>query len=305
MKKIIILIVSLLVLVSCSKNEEKKDEFIVVANKPLELIVQELVGDEIELYCITKPSDSPHTFNPKPSDIQRIENGKIFLYVSDEIDNWVKKGIRKDKIEVIDYIPLERKRYYGVVCCNDTNLDDDDDCGEGFTDPHFWLDPLIVKEVVPEISRDLVNAFPEQKEFINKNRDRFIAELEKLDKAIENEMKVLKGAALLSFHPSYEYYINRYGLLSAGAIEISPGKEITPQYLQELKKRIEKYGIENIFTEPQLPEKSANCLAEIAKVQVQILDPLGGADNTKTYRDLLLYNTLQLKKYLKKPINKK
>ncbi len=292
---------ALVMLISCGKKEDKGHDFIVVANKPLELIVQELVGDRIDLYCITKPTDSPHTFNPKPSDMQRLELAKLFFYTSDRLDNWVRKDMRKDKIEVIQYIAIEHKQFYGNACCDEFGYTNKEgDCGEGFIDPHFWLDPIAVKGILPKITRDLVNAFPEHSEFINKNKDRFIAELDQLHETIKKELAEQRGAALLSFHASYGYFIARYNLLYAGAIEISPGKEITPKYLNELKRRIEAYQITNIFTEPQLPENSARNLAEIAKVDLQVLDPLGGNDNTMNYRDLLLYNTIQLKKHLNK-----
>lgn len=302
MKRLFTILIALISLAACNSEKVESEGFIVVANKPLELIVKELVGDRIDLHCITKPSDSPHTFNPKPSDIHKMQTGKLFFYVNKNLDSWVNEEMRNDMIELSHFLPNDSKIYFGQPCCESKDKPKPTgDCGEGFVDPHFWLNPMLVKEIVPTICTKLEDAFPMHKEYIVKNRDRFIKELDKLDETIKSEMAELKGAALLAFHLSYEYYIAQYGLVSAGAIEESPGKEITPQYMKELKEVIEKYGIENIFTEPQLSEKSAKNLAELAKVQIQVLDPLGGTEKTKTYNDLLLYNTLQLKKYLNKP----
>lgn len=304
-KKIYTLLIALVALVACNSSKKVENEgLVVVANKPLELIIKELVGDRIEIHCITKPSDSPHTFSPKPSDIHKMQTGKLFFYVNKNLDSWVNEELRSDIIGLAHFLSIDSKIYFGQPCCESKNEPKPSgDCGEGFVDPHFWLNPILVKEIVPIISTKLEEAFPKHKEFINNNKDRFIKELDKLDETIKNEMAGLSGVAVLAFHQSYEYYIKQYGLMSAGAIEVAPGKEITPQYVQELKDRIEKFRIKNIFIEPQLSAKSANSLAELANVEVQVLDPLGGTKETSTYRDLLLFNTLQLKKYLAKPKN--
>lgn len=296
-----ILIVIMSLISGCGAKNYKsasQDDLIAVSNQPLYMIINELTGGEINIFCITQPGDSPHTYSPKPSDIAKAESAKLFFYVSDNLDNWAAKSANTSKTQVLGMVPKDKLlNFNSGHNCDDCREEHTPSSGNS-TDPHFWLDPLAVKAVIPALREKLIAAFPDYKDIIAINSEKFIIKLDSLNNLISENLSAVKGKYLFTLHPSFEYFINRYGLKSGGAIEVSPGKEPSPNYIKELSDKIKSTGTKTIFSEPQLSIKSANAIAEITKTGLKILDPLGGMPNTKSYVDLIIYNALIIKENL-------
>lgn len=162
------------------------------------------------------------------------------------------------------------------------------------TDPHFWLDPLAVRAVVPAMVRALSEADPAGAAVYAQNGERLAQELGALHDELASTLQPVTGRAVILFHPSFCYMLNRYGLVYAGSVEMSPGREPTPRYIQELAARVKKHNIPMLFSEPQLSPRSVRVIADAVKVPVGELDPNGGTGEKTTYAALLRHNARTL-----------
>src|SRR5262249_57283303 len=84
---------------------------------------------------------------------------------------------------------------------------------------------------------------------------RFRTTLERLHAEVAALLAPVRGAAVVLFHPSFQYLLVRYGLVMAASLEPSPGKEPTPRYVVEVVRTVERLGVRSVFTEPQLPAR--------------------------------------------------
>ena len=288
-----------IMLLSCQSQQSKP--MIVVSNQPLMMIMQEIVGPKIQLECITKPGDSPHTYSPKPTDAAKAANATIFLYTSESLDAWTGNLITKKSIEVLNLVPNSSKLSNCETCAhhhheaeaNNTHQHKNEDF-----DPHFWTDPLTVKALLPNLVDTLAKLMPEYAQTFKTNADLFAKRLELLNKQIAQILNDKQGKSVFMFHPSFKYFINRYGLEYGGSIEVSPGKQPSPNYLKQLSDKIKATNTKAIFSEPQLSEISAKAVAENTGTILFVLDPLGGEKGRTKYSDLLLYNARILQKAL-------
>ncbi len=139
---------------------------------------------------------------------------------------------------------------------------------------------------------------PEYAQTFKTNADLFAKRLELLNKQIAQILNDKQGKSVFMFHPSFKYFINRYGLEYGGSIEVSPGKQPSPNYLKQLSDKIKATNTKAIFSEPQLSEISAKAVAENTGTILFVLDPLGGEKGRTKYSDLLLYNARILQKAL-------
>jgi ABC-type Zn uptake system ZnuABC Zn-binding protein ZnuA len=275
MKSIIrlVAIIFCVVLVACGRNE--KERIILTSNHPLKLILQEIAATRIKVECLVPPSVSPHTFQPKPSDITKIEKSALFFYTSDLLDHWISKSI-ENKISVFDLLPNSKKLKFeeGTI-----------------EDPHFWTDPTAVISIVDTLANIIANFDPQNRNYYLAKADLLKIKLTQLDRNIDSMLTPIKGKSVFLFHPSFRYFLLRYGLKYGGSVEEIPGAEPTPNYLSELIKRIRESGAKAIFSEPQLNPSSAKVLAETANVKVYEIDPLGSKHGIDSFDKLLLYNT--------------
>ena len=287
----------LILLLSCQSHQSKP--LVVVSNQPLMMIMQEIAGPKVQLECITKPGDSPHTFSPKPSDAAKAAKADLFLFVSESLDAWTGNLTSKNKVEVLNLLPIANKLTNCESCThhhdgkNTHNTHDKTD-----VDPHFWTDPNTVKALLPKLVDTLSKLLPEYAQVFKSNSELFAKRLDLIDKQISQILQDKKGKYVFMFHPSMRYFINRYGLEYGGAIEVSPGKQPSPNYIKELSNKIKATNTKSIFSEPQLSELSAKIIADNTGTLLYVLDPLGGSDGRTKFSDLLLYNARILQKAL-------
>ena len=96
-------------------------------------------------------------------------------------------------------------------------------------------------------------------------------------------MEPVRGSKVVVFHPDMIYFLTRFGLVQAGAIEDRPGIPPSPQHLVNLIRQIKEEKIKVILVEPWNDVKLANRLAEEsgakAFVVASAVGAVKGADN--------------------------
>lgn len=279
MKRLIFFL--LLVFLSCTNQHKPSNRIIFTANYPLKLIIQEIVGDTSIVQCLVPPNVSEHTFEPKVSDIQKLENARIFFYTSQTLDVWAAKN-EVNKVEVIKLLPKENLHYFE---------------GDGI-DPHFWTSPKTVLSIVDTLESILSEQFPEMRKTIEISSKNFKMKLMYLDSTVSAKLDEIKDRYIFLFHPSFLYLIRDYGLNYGGSLEENPGSEPTPLHISNLINRIKETGTKAIFSEPQLNRHSAEVLAKNAYVNLYVIDPLG-SNNVRTYEDFVSRNVQTIYEALK------
>ncbi|WP_321314454.1 metal ABC transporter solute-binding protein, Zn/Mn family [Halarcobacter sp.] len=139
-------------------------------------------------------------------------------------------------------------------------------------DPHIWLEPNLVKIQAKNIYNALVKVDSENKEFYKNNLDKFLVELDTLDKKIESILEDYKDKAFMVFHPSWGYFSKRYDLEQI-SIEIE-GKEPKPAQLVELVKEAKIHDIKIVFVAPQFSQKGAKTISKSINGNVATINPL-------------------------------
>ncbi len=261
-----------------------KPVFVVTIN-PVEYILSEIVGNKGDIIRLVPSGASPHTYSPKPSQVYKSRNSQAMLYVSNNLDSWVKSIPANNKIELLKLLPNKYKLWYNK--------------SKGIIDPHFWTDPMAVRALLPNLVKILIEINPANKAYYKQKSKIFSDKLLKLNNKISTMLKDLKREHIFLFHPSFRYFLKRYGLSYSGSIEEIPGNEPTPKDIQKLVKKIKVTGAKAIFSEPQLPKRPAKIIAEACNLKIYYLDPLGN-NMIENYKDLILSNTRVLIKALRK-----
>lgn len=141
-------------------------------------------------------------------------------------------------------------------------------------DPHVWLSPLLVKQMLPVITEALNEALPGHTATFQANAEAFAEELQDL----HEELKSLFAATpesrrvFLNFHPSWGYLAREFGLTEL-SIEME-GKEPGPRAMKSIIDAAREHGLNTIFVEPQFPTAAASAMAANIKAEVKRIDPL-------------------------------
>ena len=107
------------------------------------------------------------------------------------------------------------------------DYNDDHGHDHGPLDPHFWFDPLRVKDAVHGIEHSLADADPASGFQYEANADAYAAELDALHSWIEEQVEAVpqERRLLVSSHDSVRYFAHRYGFKVMGAVKPPSGQE--------------------------------------------------------------------------------
>ncbi|GAB4411117.1 MAG: metal ABC transporter substrate-binding protein [Thermodesulfovibrionales bacterium] len=232
---------------------------------------------------------SPHTFEPTPSDMLKMQKARMFVIIGAGLEFWAEKAVkatgRRDLKVVIlsEGMPL----IYGEHSHGENR---------NVADPHIWLDPLLTVHIADKIKNALIELDRAHESYYRERAEGFKKELYKLHQRIIESVKHFRTKEYVAFHPAWNYFSRRYGLRTLGVIEESPGKEASPRHIAKIIMEIRRTRAKAVFAEPQFNPKIAEVIAKEAGARVLFLDPLGSPDikGRDTYIGLMRYNLSML-----------
>jgi len=252
------------------------------------MILSEVVGTRGTVIDMLPPGASPHTYEPRPSDVKMVQNATVFFSVAPNLDGWASKLPAKKTRALIDFVPKDVRLHV-----SDGHADHGSD-----VDPHFWMDPFTVGRMVPGLVQYLLTVDPEGSKVYNRNGHAFLISLRRLHYETVEALNPFYGSKVALFHPSVMYLLKRYGIEAPVILEPSPGQEPSARDMARMVKTMRDLKVKAIFSEPQLPARPAEVLGEATGIPVSMLNPLGGGPDTSRYADLIRANVKSLKEAL-------
>ena len=241
---------------------------IVVSILPQKIFLKAIGGDKVNISLMVNPGNSPHTYEPKPSQMKDIAKADIYFTIGVEYEHtWLLRFTSQNKtMKVIDLSHNIKK-----MAMKENHQDDDHN--EDGLDPHIWTSPKNVKKIAKNILDALINQDIENKKYYINNYNKFLQQINKTDKKIKKILTNIKtGAKFMVFHPSWGYFARDYGLIQF-AIE-SGGKSPKPKHIVYLINEAKEEKVHAIFTAPEFSEKIATQIAKEVGIKVIKVSPL-------------------------------
>ncbi len=225
MKKIIALILSLLLLISvfsgCAEKRENAKLSVVTTIFPIYDFVKNIMGEKSSSADITMLLDSGvdlHSFTPSASDIVKISNCDMFIFVGGESDEWAYdnlKSTNNKNMKVLNLMDLigDNKKQEELVEGMEAEQEEKEDESEIEYDEHIWLSVKNAKIIVEKITAELMGLDTENAGVYETNKAEYIKKLDEIDA----EFSLLKENAVnntLVFGDRFpfRYLANDYGI---------------------------------------------------------------------------------------------
>ena len=235
---------------------------VAVSIPPQEYILEQIAPNLVDTEVVVKPGNSPHTYEPKPSQMIALSKAKIYFAIGVEFeDSWLPKFKAQNSNLLIVHTDKNITKF---------PITSKEEAGE--LDPHIWLSPKNLKVIAKNMADALIKVDANHTKEYKDNLNKFIANLDNLDKEIKEKLSKLKNRNFLIFHPSWGYFAKDYNLKQI-AVEIK-GKEPSAKELISVMKLAKKTGVKVIFTQPEFSQKSANLIAKELGIKVVKVSPL-------------------------------
>ena len=166
--------------------------------------------------------------------------------------------------------------------------------------PHFWLDPENGKIIARVITDALSRLAPGDSAEFASNYQSFTNRLDHKMVEWSKALAPYRGTKVLSYHKSFDYFLNRFGLELVGTIESKPGVEPSPAYINGLIHRLQNAGVKLIMIEPYRPRKAPEYIAQAIGAKLLVLpEKVQGNPEVKDYLGLFDYDITQISQALK------
>jgi len=225
---------------------------------PLAEIAQEVGGERVAVANVTPPGAEAHDVELSPDQVADVEDADVVLVLGDGFQPSVEQAA--DRSDGVVVALLDR---IGV---------------EG-DDPHVWLDPVLMQEVVAEVEGALADADPAGAPQYEERADAYADELAALHGRYQETLAGCQRDLLVTAHEAFGRLAERYGLRQEGIAGVSPDAEPDPRRLAELADLVEEEGVTTVFTEELVSPRVAQSLARETGVETAVLDPIESLDD--------------------------
>ncbi len=254
---------------------------IVVTYSVLGAVVRELAGDAATVVVPMPNGQDPHDWEPSAKDIEVIMKANLVVQNGLNLEAGMEKTLAQAEkagvklFTAADHIEVRRVRPGEGLSTGDP------DQAPGAEDPHLWMDPLTVKEVVDALADQMKTDLGIDRTAQAKDLS---ARLDALDQELSQTLAAVPPAnrRLVTGHESLGYFAERYNFTLAGAVvpSLSSQAEVSAQELSALKAQITANKVKAVFTEMGTPNAVAAAIAretgaKVVELSTHALPPDG------------------------------
>ncbi len=282
-------------------------------------LARHVAGDRAVVSSICTGTEDPHYLTAKPGFIARARAADLWIAVGLELESaWelpVLNGSRNRKIQpgTDGYLDLSQSVELLDVPQGPLSRAMGDVHPGG--NPHYWLDPLNGRRMAEAIAERLARLRPDLADEFYANlaefrddldRRMFGAEALKGSKAETlwkrhargeeiagvggwaARLAPLRGRGLVTYHKSWIYFANRFGLRVVGELEPKPGIPPTAVHLADLVATMQAEQVDLILQEPFYSAKAAERVSTATGARVVVAaNSVGGRPEATDYLALM------------------
>src|SRR3990170_625862 len=256
----------------------------------LEDFVRNVGVERVEVRSLLSGLESEHTYTPKPSDIIAVKEARVLVTVGLGLEVWVNSLIRNASnnhlamVTTSDGIPLVRGE----------EIETHDHDGH-LGNPHIWLDPERAKVMIRHITDALAKIDPGGRQIYLSNQAKYFNEIDAMRRKIEALLKPAANRKIITHHPAWPYFAQRFKLQIIDNIQIQAGTEPSARHIAALIEKVRREKVRVIISEPQLSPKAPKAIADETGARIVLLTPIpGGLPGTETYIGMMEYTGAQL-----------
>ena len=227
MKKILFLLISIIGIVNAATSQ------ITVSILPQKYFVEKITKDKFEINVMVQPGSSPHTYEPKTSQMKALAASKVYFSTGvsfehvwlDKFKKNAKKTLFVDLSNGIEKLAMAEHEHHDEEE-HEEHKDEhkahdhdehkheakDNHDGEDGLDPHIWLDPILVKIQAKNIYDTMLKVDTQNADFYKENYESFLNEIDNTFLKIKQKINGSEITTVYAFDDYWDYFANRFRL---------------------------------------------------------------------------------------------
>lgn len=286
------ILVSTLTFVGCTTNknetEEVKDDKLTIVTSfyPVYISTINVVKDipNVEVINMTKPQTGClHDYNLTPEDLKTIEKADVFIANGAGMESFLDKAISTNK----DMKVIEASEGIELLSSDEEHNHENEshDHEHESENGHVWVSVSNAIDQVKNIADELSEVDKDNEPTYKKNADEYVTKLDTLRTDIHEGLDNIKNKDIVTFHESFSYFAEEFGLNIVAGINVEPDTEPTAKQLEEIISTVKEHNVKALFTEPQYEYRFINNVVNETGTKLYKIDPIVTGDATKDAHD--------------------
>jgi zinc transport system substrate-binding protein len=215
-------------------------------------------GRRVVVHNLTPPGTEPHDLELSTRAVDQIDGADLAIVLGDDFQPAIEDA-------------AHRRRGATLVVLDEL---------EGRTradDPHVWLDPAWMIDIVDAVAARLASVDPRHARDYRSRAAQYTAELRALDREFRDGLATCSRRLLVTSHDAFGYLAAAYGLEQRSVSGLDPDAEPDARKLGELADLARKRSVTTVFSEALVSPKVARTVArEAGGLRLAVLNPLEG-----------------------------
>jgi zinc transport system substrate-binding protein len=227
---------------------------------PVADAVAALGGADVSVQNLTPPGAEPHDLELTPDDRDAIEDADLVVVLGGGFQPAIEDAADErdgPTLALVDQLARS-------------------DRARARRDPHLWLDPVQMRDLVRQLARALTARTPAAAGAIARRAAQYDEQLADLDADYRLGLADCARRVVVTAHDAFGWLARRYDLRVEGIADLDPEAEPGPERIAALTDLVQRTGTTTVFTEDLVSEKVAATLAREAGVRTATLSPLEG-----------------------------
>ncbi len=291
----------------CGKTETGENEklSIVTTLFPQYDFARQIAGERAEVTLLLKPGTEAHDYDPSASDMIKINNADLFIYMGEYMEPWAASIV--DSIDNKKLNILDASGNITLLKSSDVHENEDAAYSKGEEhahqyDPHIWTSPKNAVIMINNILEELISIDGENEQYYRENAEKYIERIEKIDSDIRQTVSQSKYDTIyFGGRFALLYFVEEYGLHYESAFdscssETEPSAKLVSHIIDEMKES----GARTVYYEELSSTKTARTIADEVGGNILLLHSCHNVSsdefkNGATYVSIMEQNVKNLK----------
>jgi zinc transport system substrate-binding protein len=263
---------------------------VLVTTPILEPIVAGLMEGLGKAESLTNNAQSPHQTSYTPQQAKALHDAEVVVALDANIAPGLKKILAQrakegalviylTTLKEIDPLPYRQNNPFLATEKEEEEEHDHHKHEHRGIDPHFWLDPLRVANMLPALGKKIATYWPEDDAGLQRNATRMALHLRAevhpeisniIAAAKQRQSDSSKAVPVMTYHDAYQYFQKRYGL-EAGYITQRPEEYTGAKTMKTLLTKANLTHVRCLLSE--IKNDHAKRIAALSQASIVTLNP--------------------------------
>tara|TARA_B100000900_G_scaffold413794_1_gene438635 strand:- start:3653 stop:4543 length:891 start_codon:yes stop_codon:yes gene_type:complete len=250
MKRLIVFLLVTILFTSC--QEEAPVEVLATTSVVADA-ARQILPEEITITALMQSNIDPHSYKPVESDVAKLNSAKIVLHNGLHLEGKM--------TDILEKVGRDKPVYAMSSALKHNDLIE---VGPNVHDPHIWFDLNLWGRCVEGLGGFLALQYPDYKDVIVANTERYAAELRGVHSDFAAELMALSDSnrAMVTAHDAFSYFGRAFAIEVMGLQGVSTAAEFGVNDIRSTAEFIIERELTTVFTETSVNAKSIEALKE-------------------------------------------